>query len=58
MTTEVRQREEEVHPVLYQAYYLSDIDITMQRMPVVLKIIDGCTRCRKLLIQQEIGDCK
>jgi len=58
MTTEVHQREEEVHTVLYHDYYLSDIDRTMQRMPVVLKIVDGCTRCRKLLIQHETGDCQ
>jgi hypothetical protein len=52
------QQQEEQPAVLYHDYYLSDIEILKHRMPVVLKIVDGCTRCRKLLIQQETGDCE
>lgn len=51
------QGRQQEHPV-YHDYYLSDIDITRQKMPVILRIVDGCSRCRKLLIQQETEDCK
>ena len=52
------QQQEEQSAVLYHDYYLSDIEITKHRMPVVLKIVDGCSRCRNLLIQHETGDCE
>jgi hypothetical protein len=51
------QQQEEEHPI-YLDYYLSDPDITRQKMPVVLKLVDNCTECRSLLIQHETRDCK
>jgi hypothetical protein len=60
MTTVESQRQqqrEEEHPI-YLDYYLSDPDITKQKMPVVLELVDSCTDCRSRLIRYETGDCK